>query len=187
VAGPPPESWAVRPDGGRGFELVPNLWRLRLPLPWDGVGAVNGYALKRQDGGLLLVDCGGGGDPTTWAALEGAIRDTGHDVSDVREIVLTHYHSDHAGPLEWLGQNTDPRVLGHPDVAHFADANLRPDEIIAARRRRAAAEGVLRTSSSSSRTCVRRQSLPVAYQPAPIRISDSGRRGSAVAGISPLV
>jgi glyoxylase-like metal-dependent hydrolase (beta-lactamase superfamily II) len=118
------------------------VWRLRLPLSWPGIPAVNAYALTLGEGGVALVDCGGGGHPSCHTALERALADSGHRVEDVRAVVLTHYHSDHAGALQWLVDRTGCDVLGHPDHAHFTDAGERPDEIAAARRRRAAAEGV---------------------------------------------
>jgi glyoxylase-like metal-dependent hydrolase (beta-lactamase superfamily II) len=142
MVGPPPDTWAVAADKSRAFELAPGLWRLRLPLSWPGIGATNAYALKRADGGLVLVDCGGGGDPSTWAALERAIRDSGHELADIREIVITHYHSDHIGALDWLTRRTDAAILGHPAHGHFTDAAERPDELAAIRGRRARAEGV---------------------------------------------
>jgi glyoxylase-like metal-dependent hydrolase (beta-lactamase superfamily II) len=132
----------VEPDAARASEVAPGVWRLRLPLSWPGIPAVNAYALSLADGGVVLVDCGGGGDPTCHAALERALAASGHLVDDVRSVVLTHYHSDHAGALQWLVERTACAVLGHPDCAHFTDAGERPDEIAAARRRRAAAEGV---------------------------------------------
>ena len=142
MVGPPPDTWVVPAEKGRAFALAPNLWRLRLPLSWPGIGASNGYALERADGGLVLVDCGGGGDPTTWEALERAIRDSGHELADVREVVITHYHSDHVGALQWLVRETGATVLGHPAHAHFTDGAQRPDELAAVRGRRARAEGV---------------------------------------------
>jgi glyoxylase-like metal-dependent hydrolase (beta-lactamase superfamily II) len=142
MVGPPPDTWAVNPESARAFELVPDLWRLRLPLPWPAIPAVNAYALSHPDGGVVLIDCGGGGDPTCRAALEIALNRSGHEVEDVREVVLTHYHSDHAGPLEWLAERSGCVISGHADHAHFTDASERPDEIEAARRRRAGAEGV---------------------------------------------
>lgn len=142
MVGPPPPTWAVEPDGARASEVAPGLWRLRLPLSWPGIPAVNAYALARPDGGLVLVDCGGGGHPSCHEALEAALTQCGYSVQDVRTVVLTHYHSDHAGALQWLVEQTGCEVLGHPDHAHFTDAGERPAEIAAARRRRAAAEGV---------------------------------------------
>jgi glyoxylase-like metal-dependent hydrolase (beta-lactamase superfamily II) len=142
MVGPPPDTWAVDAGKGRAFELAPDLWRLRLPLSWPGIGASNAYALKRDDGGLTLVDCGGGGDPSTWEALERAIRDSGHELRDIREIVITHYHSDHVGSLDWLARRTGAEILGHPAHGHFTNAAERPGELAALRGRRARAEGV---------------------------------------------
>jgi glyoxylase-like metal-dependent hydrolase (beta-lactamase superfamily II) len=132
----------VEPEAARASEVASGVWRLRLPLSWPGIPAVNAYAMTVAEGGVVLVDCGGGGDPSCHAALERALAESGHRVEDVRAVVLTHYHSDHAGALEWLVDRTGCAVLGHPDYAHFTDGGERPDEIAAARRRRAAAEGV---------------------------------------------
>jgi glyoxylase-like metal-dependent hydrolase (beta-lactamase superfamily II) len=115
---------------------------LRLPLSWPGIPAVNAYALARLDGGITLVDCGGGGDPSCHAALEAALAAIGHAVEDVRSVVLTHYHSDHAGALQWLVRRAGCEVVGHPAYAHFTDPAERPAEIGTARWRRAKAEGV---------------------------------------------
>jgi glyoxylase-like metal-dependent hydrolase (beta-lactamase superfamily II) len=142
MVGPPPETWAIDPAAARASAIVPGLWRLRLPLSWPGIPAVNAYVLARPDGGVTLIDCGAGGHPSCHEALEAALRASGHELSDVRAVVLTHYHSDHAGPLAWLVERTGCEVLGHPAHAHFTAAAERPDQIAAARRRRAAAEGV---------------------------------------------
>ena len=142
MVGPPPESWAVAADGASARRIVDGVWRLRLPLPWDDIPHVNAYALARGDGGVTLVDCGGAGDPSCWDALVGALAEAGFAVADVRAVVLTHYHSDHAGLVARLVDETGCPVLGHPDHAHFTDAMLRPGEIAAARERRARQEGV---------------------------------------------
>ena len=63
MVGPPPSSWAVDPGAGQAFELAEGLWSLRLPLPWNDVPWVNAYAVARDDG-IMLVDCGGAGDPS---------------------------------------------------------------------------------------------------------------------------
>jgi glyoxylase-like metal-dependent hydrolase (beta-lactamase superfamily II) len=126
----------------RTYEVAPEIWRLRLPLPWPGIPAVNAFALHDLDGGLTLVDCGGGGHPSYHLALEEALTRIGHRVEDVRLVVLTHYHSDHAGAIKWLIDRSGCEVAGHPDFAHFTDAGERPAELEALRRRRAVAEGV---------------------------------------------
>jgi glyoxylase-like metal-dependent hydrolase (beta-lactamase superfamily II) len=67
--------------------------RIPLPLPGDGLRAVNVYAI--EDGtGLTLIDSG-------WALaearqrLETALAAIGHELGDVRRFLVTHVHRDH--------------------------------------------------------------------------------------------
>jgi glyoxylase-like metal-dependent hydrolase (beta-lactamase superfamily II) len=67
--------------------------RIPLPLPNDGLRAVNVYAISDGDG-LTLVDSG-------WALtearerLETALAGLGHELGDVRRFLVTHIHRDH--------------------------------------------------------------------------------------------
>lgn len=142
MVGPPPSSWSVEAERHTAREVARGVWCLRLPLPWDLIPHVNAYALERSDGGFTLVDCGGWGDESSWTALVSALADAGIAISDVRLLVLTHYHSDHAGAAARLVDESGCEVAGHADHAHFTDALLAPRTIGAARRRRALAEGV---------------------------------------------
>ncbi len=94
------------------------------------------------DGGAILVDCGSAGHPTLTAALVHALRETPWRPSDISQLILTHYHSDHAGLAASLVEQSGCQVLGHPAVEHFTDGTTRPEEIAAARRQRAWQEGV---------------------------------------------
>ncbi len=122
MVGPPPPTWAVEVEAARAFEITPGLWQLRLPTPWQHMSHVNAYAVDREDGGIALVDSGCGGHPTNWAALEHALAIAGRRVDDVREIIITHYHSDHMGLAGPLAAQTGASVSAHPDNAHFFDA-----------------------------------------------------------------
>ena len=130
------------PAAARAFELMPGLWQLRLPTPWEHMSAVNAYALDHADGGIVLVDAGGGGHPTAWEALARALALAGRSVDDVRDIVLTHYHSDHMGLAGPLAAETGARVWAHPDHAHLFDAIRDSDAVYAARLRFARENGV---------------------------------------------
>jgi glyoxylase-like metal-dependent hydrolase (beta-lactamase superfamily II) len=69
------------------------VFRIPLPLPNDGLRAVNVYAV-RDAGGLVMIDSG-------WALeesrrrLEQALADIGHDLGDVSRFLVTHAHRDH--------------------------------------------------------------------------------------------
>lgn len=83
------------------FEVAAGVFRIPLPLPHDGLRAVNVYALvddvpAGQDAGVVLVDSG-------WAivearqALEAALGALDFRVADVRRFLVTHVHRDHYG------------------------------------------------------------------------------------------
>ncbi|MFG1779427.1 MBL fold metallo-hydrolase [Micromonospora sp. NPDC049051] len=75
------------------YEVAPGVHRVPLPLPNDGLRAVNVYVL-RDDDGLVLVDSG-------WArtearsALEAALKELDCSLADVRRFLVTHVHRDH--------------------------------------------------------------------------------------------
>jgi glyoxylase-like metal-dependent hydrolase (beta-lactamase superfamily II) len=75
------------------FEVVPGVYRIPLPLPNDGLRAVNVYAVTGSDG-PVLVDSG-------WAIPEGiellerGLRELGAEFGDVQRFLITHMHRDH--------------------------------------------------------------------------------------------
>ena len=82
-------SWA---DPGV-FEVAAGVHRIPLPLPNDGLRAVNVYAIQGGDG-LTLIDSG-------WALteslelLEESLGQIGFDLGDIRRFLVTHVHRDH--------------------------------------------------------------------------------------------
>ena len=75
------------------FRCAPGVHRIPLPLPNDGLRAVNVYAVADGDG-LTLVDAG-------WALSESrdllakALATLGAGFADVRRFLVTHSHRDH--------------------------------------------------------------------------------------------
>jgi glyoxylase-like metal-dependent hydrolase (beta-lactamase superfamily II) len=75
------------------FEVSQGVWRIPLPLPTDGLRAVNVYAIEADDG-LVLVDSG-------WALevareqLADGLAAIGHDFGDITRFLVTHVHRDH--------------------------------------------------------------------------------------------
>jgi glyoxylase-like metal-dependent hydrolase (beta-lactamase superfamily II) len=75
------------------YPVAPGVHRVPLPLPADGLKAVNVYVIE-QDDGLTLIDSG-------WAlaqareALTAALAILGAALGDVRSFLVTHVHRDH--------------------------------------------------------------------------------------------
>jgi len=75
------------------FRCAPGVYRIPLPLPNDGLRAVNVYALTDGDG-VTLIDAG-------WALAESrdvliaALAELGAGLGDVRRFLVTHAHRDH--------------------------------------------------------------------------------------------
>ena len=77
-----------------GAELVaPGIHRIPLPLPQDGLRAVNVYAIEDGDG-LTLID-GGWAIPEATTAFRAALDQIGHGVEDIKSFLVTHVHRDH--------------------------------------------------------------------------------------------
>lgn len=71
---------------------TPDAWMIDLNFQ-DQPGVIAAYALDTGDG-LALVDVGPG---STLEALEAGLSERGASLSDVRHVLLTHIHLDHAG------------------------------------------------------------------------------------------
>lgn len=67
--------------------------RIPLPLPTDGLRAVNVYALETERG-LTLVD-GGWAIDEARDLLERSLKEIGYQLGDITHFLVTHSHRDH--------------------------------------------------------------------------------------------
>jgi glyoxylase-like metal-dependent hydrolase (beta-lactamase superfamily II) len=102
------------------YLVAPGIHRIPLPLPSDGLRAVNVYAIEAESG-LVLIDSG-------WALanalsqLERSLASIGAGLRDVRQFLVTHMHRDHYtqavevrrlfGTTIALGQGEQPSIDG---------------------------------------------------------------------------
>src|SRR5260370_35916240 len=93
-------------------EIIPGLFRLSIPLPNDSLGSVNVYAVVSADG-LRLIDSGWNA-PEAYSALLDELQGLGMQVSDIKEILVTHNHPDHIGLAERSVQQAGARLLYGP-------------------------------------------------------------------------
>jgi glyoxylase-like metal-dependent hydrolase (beta-lactamase superfamily II) len=102
-----PTAYAVSPDSGEhwsapgAWEVAPGIHRIPLPLPTDGLRAVNVYVLETQDG-LTLVD-GGWAITEARGTLEKGLAQLGRGFADIRRFLVTHVHRDHYTLAATLG------------------------------------------------------------------------------------
>ncbi|MCI2418104.1 MBL fold metallo-hydrolase [Saccharopolyspora sp. K220] len=75
------------------FEVAPGVHRIPLPLPNDGLRAVNVYAIEDADG-LVLIDSGWALDEAR-DQLESGLGQLGRGFEDVQRFLVTHAHRDH--------------------------------------------------------------------------------------------
>ncbi|MET8852723.1 MBL fold metallo-hydrolase [Amycolatopsis sp. NPDC004625] len=73
--------------------VVPGVHRIPLPLPNDGLRAINVYLLA-DPGGLVLIDAGWS-IPESLAVLSEALAGLGYRLEDLTDVYVTHSHRDH--------------------------------------------------------------------------------------------
>lgn len=73
--------------------VAPGVHRIALPLPMDGLRAVNVYVIEDGEG-LVLID-GGWAIDVSRAQLERSLGELGHGLRAIRRVLVTHVHRDH--------------------------------------------------------------------------------------------
>lgn len=99
-------------------EPAPDVFRLALPLPFEGLDRVNAYLLK-DDSGSTLVDCGiwGPSDERDhgWDDLVEALAACDQQPSEIARLVVTHPHIDHYGMAGRVLEETSAEFWMHPE------------------------------------------------------------------------
>jgi glyoxylase-like metal-dependent hydrolase (beta-lactamase superfamily II) len=107
------------------FLVAPGVHRIPLPLPFDGLRAVNVYAIEAGDH-LVLIDSG-------WALanvreqLERSLAAIGASLRDVRKFLITHVHRDHYTQAVELRQLFGTPIALGADEKHSLDRLLQGD------------------------------------------------------------
>ena len=91
------------------YPVSPGVFRIPLPLPGDGLRAVNTYAVQ-GDGAITLIDSGWS-RPAAWDALAAGLRLVGAELGDVRSVLVTHMHRDHFGQATALRHASGATVV----------------------------------------------------------------------------
>jgi len=96
-------------------EVREGIWSIPVVIPDSPLRYVLAYAV-RVDDGLALIDTGWPHDDA-WSALCDGVAATGHDIADVRTVLLTHAHTDHHGLTARVRAASGAAVGMHPAEA----------------------------------------------------------------------
>lgn len=110
------------------YEVAPGVHRVPLPLPDDGLRAVNVYVLTTPDG-LVCVDAGWS-RPESKELFVSALKSLGFALQDVRRFLVTHVHRDHYTQAVDIRRDVGSRVgLGageRPTLTLLQDLSRNP-------------------------------------------------------------
>ena len=108
-------------------EILPNLYRVEIPLPRNPLRAINSYIIKGQ-GRSLIIDTGMNREECM-RAMTSALGELGIDLKEA-DFFITHLHSDHSGLVSSLATETSIVYFNQPDadaVNWDSDWDERPD------------------------------------------------------------
>jgi glyoxylase-like metal-dependent hydrolase (beta-lactamase superfamily II) len=113
-----------RPEVGTTIEVAPGILWLRLALPFR-LDHVNIYLL--EDGpGWTVIDTGIGNDETKaiWQRVQAEILGS----RPITRVLVTHFHSDHAGMAGWLCETTGaPLFMSQTEYLASLVLHLNPE------------------------------------------------------------
>ncbi len=168
-----------------------------LPLP---LGDNTAYALPLAGGGAILVDAGpdipdfegapvaeDGARGGTWELLVALLAAGGVAVSDVRAVLITHHHLDHAGlAARWAAEGA--RILaGAADVAALAGGQAWYDARRSARINALIEHGVSPALVEQMSSSARRRPPEYRWEPCPldaIEVVEDGAEFALAGGAS---
>jgi glyoxylase-like metal-dependent hydrolase (beta-lactamase superfamily II) len=134
------------------FTVAPGVHRIPLPLPTDGLRAVNVYAIESGHD-LVLIDAGWALEETG-GRLDAALARIGRRPAEITRCLVTHVHRDHYTMAVILRRRFGTRVaLGigdRPSLNSAADADRVGVAEHARRLARAGAEPVIRALRAAS-------------------------------------
>lgn len=87
------------------------LWSIPVPIPDNPLRYTLVYAHESADG-LVLVDAGWDSEQS-WRALVAGIAATGHRITDVAAVLVTHHHADHYGLADRIRNESGAWVAMH--------------------------------------------------------------------------
>ena len=107
-------------DGMMIEEILPNLYKIEVPLPQNPLKAVNSYLIKAQ-GQSLIIDTGQNREECM-NVMSSGVKELGVDLRKA-DFFITHLHADHLGLVSSLATDTSTIYFNQPDAAIISSAS----------------------------------------------------------------
>lgn len=108
--------------------VKPGVWSVPVPIPDNPLRYVLVYLFALPDG-VAMVDAGWP-TPPAWDALVAGIHETGHTLTDVRAVLVTHAHADHHGLSGRVRAETGAWIGMHASEADTIRARPDPEKTV---------------------------------------------------------
>jgi glyoxylase-like metal-dependent hydrolase (beta-lactamase superfamily II) len=109
------QQWA----SGQIREVANGIYQLKLPIPNESLQYVLVYLIQGKNG-FTLIDTGWD-LPETLAAWEALLTQLGIGWQDIEQILVTHFHVDHAGMSAKIGELSGAKVHMFPHNKYLQD------------------------------------------------------------------
>ena len=94
-------------------EILPNLYKIEVPLPQNPLKAINSYVIKAQ-GQSLIIDTGMNREECM-RVLSSGLKELDVDLKRA-DFFITHLHADHLGLVSSLATDTSTIYFNQPDA-----------------------------------------------------------------------
>ena len=94
-------------------EILPNLYKIEVPLPRNPLQIINSYVIK-GDGRFLIIDTGMNREECR-QVMSAGLRELSVDLTKT-DFFITHLHADHFGLVSSLATDTSTIYFNQPDA-----------------------------------------------------------------------
>jgi glyoxylase-like metal-dependent hydrolase (beta-lactamase superfamily II) len=105
-------------------QVRPGVWSVPVSWPRSALRYTLAYLLSVGDG-AVLVDTGWPTD-AGWESLVAGVKQTGHSITDITDVLVTHSHPDHLGLAAKVREVSGARIGMHPAEAEHVSRLARP-------------------------------------------------------------
>ena len=107
-------------------QLLPNLYKIEIPLPKNPLKALNSYVIKSSQRNLI-IDTGWNQEDSK-NAMQTGLRELEIDIRKT-DFFITHLHSDHLGLVSNLATSTSTIYFNQKDAERF-NSGIRLDHFV---------------------------------------------------------